>query len=105
MLLSHKIALRINQKQLDYFKRAAGTARFAWNQALATWQATYHAEKKVDSFKLERDFNAACNLVNLVVPAKSGELTPVKRKALARSKDRVKPCLVETGTLVGGGVL
>jgi putative transposase len=58
MLLSHKIALRPNQKQLDYFRRAAGTARFVWNQALAAWEETYRVDGKVNIFKLERDFNA-----------------------------------------------
>jgi putative transposase len=50
--LSHKIALRPNRKQLDYFRRAAGTARFVWNHALAAWEEAYRADGKVDSFKL-----------------------------------------------------
>jgi putative transposase len=58
MLLSHKIALEPNQRQLAYFRRAAGTARFTWNLALAAWEEAYLADGKVDSFKLERDFNA-----------------------------------------------
>jgi putative transposase len=43
MILSHKIALDPNNTQRTYFARAAGTARFAYNWALAEWQAQYQA--------------------------------------------------------------
>ncbi len=36
MLMAHKIALNPNNTQATYFARAAGTARFAYNWALAT---------------------------------------------------------------------
>jgi len=58
MQLSHKIALRPNQRQLAYFRKAAGAARFAWNHALAAWEEAYRTDGTVDSFKLEREFNA-----------------------------------------------
>jgi putative transposase len=58
MLLSHKIALRPNKKQLAYFRKAVGSARFVWNYALAAWEEAYRADGRVDSFKLEREFNA-----------------------------------------------
>lgn len=45
MYLSHKIALRPNNKQQTYFKKAAGTARFAYNWALAEWKTQYEAPK------------------------------------------------------------
>ena len=35
MILAHKIALDPNETQRIYFAKAAGTARFAWNWALA----------------------------------------------------------------------
>ena len=35
MLISHRIALDPNDAQATYFARAAGTARFAYNWALA----------------------------------------------------------------------
>jgi len=37
-LLAHKITLGPNAEQWLYFVRAAGTARFAWNWALAEWK-------------------------------------------------------------------
>ena len=38
MILAHKIALDPNNVQETYFRKAAGTARFAYNWALAAWQ-------------------------------------------------------------------
>ena len=43
MILSHKIALDPNNTQRTYFAKAAGTARFAYNWALAEWQVQYQA--------------------------------------------------------------
>ena len=43
MLIAHKIALDPNNVQATYFARAAGTARFAYNWALAQWQWQYAA--------------------------------------------------------------
>ncbi len=37
MILAHKIALEPNNVQETYFRKAAGTARFAYNWALAQW--------------------------------------------------------------------
>ncbi len=48
MLIAHKIALDPNNAQATYFARAAGTARFAYNWALAEWGRQY-AASKVDS--------------------------------------------------------
>ncbi|MGB4766109.1 MAG: RNA-guided endonuclease TnpB family protein [Rugosibacter sp.] len=45
MLIAHKIALDPNNVQATYFARAAGTARFAYNWALAVWQRQYEACK------------------------------------------------------------
>jgi putative transposase len=45
MLIAHKICLDPNNVQATYFARAAGTARFAYNWALAEWQAQYAASK------------------------------------------------------------
>jgi len=45
MLIAHKIALAPNNVQATYFARAAGTARFAYNWALAEWQRQYEACK------------------------------------------------------------
>ncbi|MBD3892925.1 RNA-guided endonuclease TnpB family protein [Hydrogenophaga sp.] len=45
MLIAHRIALDPNNVQATYFARAAGTARFAYNWALAEWQRQYEAWK------------------------------------------------------------
>lgn len=45
MLIAHKIALDPNNVQATYFACAAGTARFAYNWALAEWQRQYEAHK------------------------------------------------------------
>lgn len=46
MIAAHKIALAPNNKQATYFAKAAGTARFAYNWALAEWQRQYDAWKQ-----------------------------------------------------------
>ena len=64
MLIAHKIALAPNNEQATYFARAAGTARFAYNWALAQWQAQYDATKldpeapKPSQVALRRQLNA-----------------------------------------------
>jgi putative transposase len=45
MLIAHKIALDPNNVQATYFARASGTARFAYNWALAEWKRQYEACK------------------------------------------------------------
>ena len=45
MILAHKIALDPNDVQETYFRKAAGTARFAYNWALSEWQRQYDAWK------------------------------------------------------------
>ena len=37
MILSHRIELDANNKQLTYFAKASGVARFAYNWAQAEW--------------------------------------------------------------------
>ncbi|MEF3193820.1 MAG: transposase [Halothiobacillaceae bacterium] len=64
MILAHKIALDPNNKQATYFTKAAGTARFAYNWALAEWQKQYEAWKQDNSLPkpneaaLRRQLNA-----------------------------------------------
>ena len=63
MLIAHKIALDPNNEQATYFARAAGTARFAYNWALAEWQRQYEACKadaslpKPSQSRLRRQLN------------------------------------------------
>lgn len=64
MLIAHRIALDPNNVQATYFARAAGTARFAYNWALAEWQRQYeawkadHALPKPSQMALRRKLNA-----------------------------------------------
>lgn len=64
MIIAHKIALDPNNVQATYFARAAGTARFAYNWALAEWQRQYEAWKQDNSLPkpsqaaLRRQLNA-----------------------------------------------
>lgn len=64
MLMAHKIALKPNNVQATYFARASGTARFAYNWALAEWQRQYEAWKadnslpKPSQMALRRQLNA-----------------------------------------------
>lgn len=58
MILAHKIALDPNIEQAVYFARACGTARFAWNWALAEWQKQYKEGGKPSEGALRRQLNA-----------------------------------------------
>ena len=49
MLMAHRIALDLNNVQATYMARAAGTARFAYNWALAEWKRQYEAWKPDNS--------------------------------------------------------
>lgn len=46
MNLAHSIRLDPTPRQEVYFQRACGTARFAWNYALAAWKAAYDTGEK-----------------------------------------------------------
>jgi len=56
--LAHKIRLDPTPEQATYFKRAAGTARFTWNWALAEWNRQYEAGQKPRASALKKRFNA-----------------------------------------------
>ena len=64
MIISHKIRLNPSNKQATYLAKAAGTARFAYNWALAEWQTQYAAWKEDNSlpkpsqFSLRKQLNA-----------------------------------------------
>lgn len=64
MLIAHCIALDLNNAQATYMARAAGTARFAYNWALAEWSRQYEAWKldnslpKPSQMALRRQLNA-----------------------------------------------
>jgi putative transposase len=64
MIISHKIRLDPNNKQATYLAKAAGTARFAYNWALAEWQTQYtgwkadNTQPKPNQMSLRRQLNA-----------------------------------------------
>jgi putative transposase len=57
VILAHKIRLVPTPKQEDYFRRACGTARFAYNWALSEWQRQYAAGEKPSGVSLNVQFN------------------------------------------------
>jgi len=58
MIKAHKIRLHPTPEQANYFARAAGTARFTFNWALAEWQRQYEAGGKPSALALRTTFNA-----------------------------------------------
>ena len=52
------IALCPTPEQVDYFKRACGTARRVWNWALNEWNKQYAAGGKPNAMALNKQFNA-----------------------------------------------
>jgi len=57
MIKAHKIRLHPTEEQKVYFAKAAGTARFVWNWALAEWNRQYEAGEKPTALKLKKQFN------------------------------------------------
>ncbi len=58
MIKAHKIRLHPTPEQAVYCAKAAGTARFVWNWALAEWNRQSEAGEKPSAFKLKKQFNA-----------------------------------------------
>lgn len=58
MQRSHKIKLQPNNQQATYFAKAAGTARFVFNWALAAWKEGYEAGDKPSAYGLKKQFNS-----------------------------------------------
>lgn len=58
MILAHQIRLDPTRAQEQYFRQAAGTARFVWNWGLAAWNAEYKDGKKPSGLNLKKQFNA-----------------------------------------------
>ena len=57
MIKAHKIRLHPTDEQKIYFAKAAGTARFVWNWALAEWNCQYEAGERPTALKLKKQFN------------------------------------------------
>ncbi|GHO56133.1 RNA-guided endonuclease InsQ/TnpB family protein [Ktedonobacter robiniae] len=58
MIKAHKIRLHPTPEQTIYVAKAAGTARFVWNWALAEWNRQYEAGEKPTALKLKKQFNS-----------------------------------------------
>jgi putative transposase len=58
MIFAHQIALDLTQAQDVYCRRAAGTARFTYNWALAQWKRQYQAGEKPTAAALKKQWNA-----------------------------------------------
>lgn len=57
MIKARKVRLNPAEEQKGYFAKAAGTARFVWNWALAEWNRQYEAGEKPTALKLKKQFN------------------------------------------------
>jgi putative transposase len=58
MIKAHKIRLNPTPEQGNYFARAAGTARFTYNWAVAEWQRQSEADGKPSALALRTQFHA-----------------------------------------------
>lgn len=58
MQRAHKIRLNPNNAQATYFAKACGCRRFAYNWALAEWQAQYERGEKPSAYGLKKQFNS-----------------------------------------------
>jgi putative transposase len=58
MIKAHKIRLHPTAEQTVYFAKAAGTARFVWNWALAAWNRQFEAGDRPTALFLKKQFNA-----------------------------------------------
>jgi putative transposase len=58
MIKAHKIRLHPTPEQATYFAKAAGTARFCFNWALAEWKQQYEAGGKPSALALKKQFHA-----------------------------------------------
>jgi putative transposase len=56
--LSHKIELKVNNKQATYFAKACGVARVAYNWALSEWSRMYEAGEKPNEGILRKKLNS-----------------------------------------------
>lgn len=57
MILGHSIALDPTPDQAEYFRRASGTARFAFNWGLAEWKRMHEAGEKPSMQKIKAAWN------------------------------------------------
>ena len=58
MIKAHKIRLHPTPEQATYFAKAAGTARYTFNWAVAEWKQQYEAGEKPSALGLRTQFHA-----------------------------------------------
>src|SRR5207245_177243 len=58
MIKAHKIRLNPTPEQATYCAKAAGTARYTFNWAVAAWKRQYEAGEKPSALKLRTQFHA-----------------------------------------------
>lgn len=58
MILAHKTRLNPTPEQAEYFRKAAGTVRFAFNWGLARWKELHEAGERPSALSLKREFNS-----------------------------------------------
>ena len=58
MILAHRIRMYPTDAQAEYFVKACGVARFAYNWALAEWRRLYAAGEKVSESELRKKLNS-----------------------------------------------
>jgi len=58
MIKAHKIRLHPAPEQATYFVKAAGTARYTFNWALAQWKRQHEAGEKTSALHLRTQFHA-----------------------------------------------
>jgi putative transposase len=58
MIKAHKIRLHPTPEQATYFAKAAGTARYTFNWAVAEWKRQYEVGEKPSALKLRTQFHA-----------------------------------------------
>jgi putative transposase len=57
MILAHKTRLNPTPEQEEYFRKAVGTVRFAFNWGLARWQELHEAGERPSALALKKEFN------------------------------------------------
>lgn len=58
MILGHSVALDPTDAQAAHFRRACGTARYAWNWGLARWKEMHAAGEKPTAQRIKAAWNA-----------------------------------------------
>ena len=57
VMKTHRIRLNPTKEQEDYFNRASGAARFAYNWGLARWNEMLATGEKPSANKIKKEFN------------------------------------------------